>query len=118
MVQRNPNALAPADLLPFLNDLATGFPEGGMADVITPTLSLFFQEWFKITPTPDLLGQDWQKYLGAMTLLVQVKAIAAIVSREVRIVANSSYHPSLSGSPRMLTLPRSSGSHCWDRSPG
>lgn len=116
MAQRNPNALAPSDLLPFLNDLAAGFPEGGMADVITPTLSLFFQEWFKITPTPDLLGNDWQKYLGAMTLLVQVKAIAALVSWRTLPVANFSFRPFLSGLLRMSTLLRWNGSRCSDRS--
>ncbi|KAL1411414.1 Ubiquitin conjugation factor E4 [Vanrija albida] len=72
-------ALAPSDLVPFLNDLAAGFTDGSMADVITPTLSLFFQEWFKIIPTPDLLGNDWRNYLGAVSLLVQVKPIAALL---------------------------------------
>lgn len=76
---KSTGALAPADLLPFLNDLAAGFTEGSMADVITPTLSLFFQEWFKITPTPDLMGSEWRKYLGAVSLLVQVKSIAALL---------------------------------------
>lgn len=51
-----------------------------LADVLTPTLSLFFQEWFKITPTPDLLGDDWRRFLGAVSLLTQVKGIAAAVS--------------------------------------
>lgn len=72
-------ALAPGDLLPFLNDLAVGFQEGSLADVITPTLSLFFQEWFKIVPTPDLMGTEWRKYLGAVSLLVKNKAIAALL---------------------------------------
>lgn len=71
-------ALKHSDLLPFLNDLITGFPDGSFADVITPTLSLFFQKWFQINPTPDLLGDDWRKYLGAVSLLVQVKGIAAL----------------------------------------
>ncbi|WWC89190.1 uncharacterized protein L201_004108 [Kwoniella dendrophila CBS 6074] len=62
-------ALSNADLLPFLNDLAIGFPSDTMADVITPTLSLFFQEWYKITPTPDILGPDWRRYLGALPSL-------------------------------------------------
>ncbi|WRT66506.1 uncharacterized protein IL334_003465 [Kwoniella shivajii] len=70
-----PGVLSDADLLPFLNDLAVGFPSGTMADVITPTLSLFFQEWYKITPTPDLLGSDWRKYLGAVALLVQLPTL-------------------------------------------
>ncbi|WWD03129.1 hypothetical protein V865_001176 [Kwoniella europaea PYCC6329] len=73
-----PGALSGADLLPFLNDLAIGFPSDTMADVITPTLSLFFQEWYKITPTPDIMGADWRRYLGAVALLVQVKSIAAL----------------------------------------
>ncbi|WVQ67519.1 uncharacterized protein L199_005719 [Kwoniella botswanensis] len=73
-----PGALFGADLLPFLNDLAIGFPSDTMADVITPTLSLFFQEWYKITPTPDIMGADWRRYLGAVALLVQVKSIAAL----------------------------------------
>lgn len=73
-------ALQPNDLIPFLNDLIAGFPDGSFADVITPTLSLFFQKWFQITPAPDLLGNDWRKYLGAVSLLVQVKGIAALVS--------------------------------------
>lgn len=73
-------ALTASDLIPFLNDLVVGFPDGGMADVITPTLSLFFQDWFKITPTPDLLGVEWRQYLGAVSLLVQVKGIASLVS--------------------------------------
>jgi ubiquitin conjugation factor E4 B len=72
--------LAPGDLLPFLNDLAAGFSDDTLADVLTPTLSLFFQEWFKISPAPDLLGNDWRRYLGAISLLVQVKDVAASVS--------------------------------------
>lgn len=56
-----------------------GFQEGSLADVITPTLSLFFQEWFKIVPTPDLMGTEWRKYLGAVSLLVKNKAIAALL---------------------------------------
>ncbi|WVQ99568.1 hypothetical protein IAU59_006704 [Kwoniella sp. CBS 9459] len=78
VVQTRPGALSGADLLPFLNDLAIGFPSETMSDVITPTLSLFFQEWYKITPTPDILGSDWRRYLGAVALLVQVKSIAAL----------------------------------------
>ncbi|WVF71299.1 hypothetical protein IAT40_006102 [Kwoniella sp. CBS 6097] len=77
VVQTKPGALSGADLLPFLNDLAIGFPSETMSDVITPTLSLFFQEWYKITPTPDILGSDWRRYLGAVAVLVQVKSIAA-----------------------------------------
>ncbi|KAK4689997.1 ubiquitin conjugation factor E4 B, partial [Tremellales sp. Uapishka_1] len=73
-----PTALPPSDVLPFLHDLAAGYPNDTMADVITPTLSLFFQEWYKITPTPDLLGNDWRRYLGAVSTLVQVKPIAAL----------------------------------------
>ena len=72
--------LGATDLLPFLNDLAIGFSGETLADVITPTLSLFFQEWFQITPTPDLLGTEWRRYLGAVSILVQVKGIAALVS--------------------------------------
>ncbi|KLT45417.1 hypothetical protein CC85DRAFT_282483 [Cutaneotrichosporon oleaginosum] len=72
-------ALQPSDLLPFLNDLVAGFPDGSFADVITPTLSLFFQKWFQISPQPDLLGNDWRKYIGAMSTLVQVKGIAALL---------------------------------------
>ncbi|KAK8864525.1 hypothetical protein IAR55_001775 [Kwoniella newhampshirensis] len=72
-------SLSGSDLLPFLNDLSVGFPSETMADVITPTLSLFFQEWYKITPTPDLLGPEWRRYLGAVGLLVQVKGIAALL---------------------------------------
>ncbi|WOO81182.1 Ubiquitin conjugation factor E4 [Vanrija pseudolonga] len=79
VVAQSKGALAQSDLVPFLNDLAAGFADGSMADVITPTLSLFFQEWFKITPTPDLLGNDWRNYLGAVSLLVQVKPIAALL---------------------------------------
>ena len=74
-----PAALGATDLLPFLNDLAAGFAGDTLADVITPTLSLFFQEWFKISPTPDLLGDEWRRYMGAVATLVQVKAIAALV---------------------------------------
>ncbi|CAD6576435.1 MAG: hypothetical protein TREMPRED_001677 [Tremellales sp. Tagirdzhanova-0007] len=73
-----PTSLGATDLLPFLNDLAAGFAGDTLADVITPTLSLFFQEWFKISPTPDLLGDDWRRYMGAVATLVQVKAIAAL----------------------------------------
>lgn len=65
--------------MPFLNDLVAGFPEGSFAAVITPTLSLFFQEWFKISPTPTIIGTEWRQYLGAVSLLVQVKPIAALV---------------------------------------
>lgn len=73
-------ALGVAELLPFLNDLASRFSGETLADVVTPTLSLFFQEWFKLSPTPDVLGNDWRKYLGAVATLVQVKGIAALVS--------------------------------------
>jgi ubiquitin conjugation factor E4 B len=72
-------ALAPSDLLPFLNDLAEGDADR-LPDIITPTLSLFFQQWFKIKPSPDLMGTQWLQYLGAVALLVQSKPIAAIVS--------------------------------------
>ncbi|WWC62119.1 uncharacterized protein I303_104710 [Kwoniella dejecticola CBS 10117] len=68
--QMSSGALTGADLLPFLNDLAIGFPSETMTDVITPTLSLFFQEWYKISPTPDILGSDWRRYLGAVALLL------------------------------------------------
>jgi ubiquitin conjugation factor E4 B len=73
-------AIPPGDLLPFLNDLASGFASDTLADVLTPTLSLFFQEWFQLSPTPDLLGNEWRRYLGAVAVLVQVKGIAALVS--------------------------------------
>lgn len=73
-------SLSPADLPPFLNDLASGFADDTLADVLSPTLSFFFQEWFGITPPPDILGDDWRHYIGAVSLLVQVKGIAAIVS--------------------------------------
>jgi len=42
-------------------------------------LSLFFQQWFSINPAPDLLGNEWQRYIGAISTLVQVKDIAAAV---------------------------------------
>ncbi|WVQ80243.1 hypothetical protein IAT38_002348 [Cryptococcus sp. DSM 104549] len=71
--------LSSNDLLPFLQDIAAGFSGETLADVITPTLSLFFQEWYKITPTPDIMGSDWRRYLGAVGLLVQVKPIAALL---------------------------------------
>lgn len=78
---QNTNSTLPADdILPFLNDLANGVSSEQLADTITPTLSLFFQQWFRIEPTPDLLGQEWRQYLGAMFTLAQVKPIAAIVS--------------------------------------
>jgi ubiquitin conjugation factor E4 B len=74
------DTILPADdRLPFLNDLANGVSTEQLADTITPTLSLFFQEWFKIA-SPDLLGTEWQRYLGAVTTLTQVKPIAALVS--------------------------------------
>ncbi|KAL7421849.1 Ubiquitin conjugation factor E4 [Cryptotrichosporon argae] len=66
------------DLLPFLADLAAG-AEDRLAAVITPTMSLFFQEWYRITPTPDILGEDWRRFIGAMDVLVKVKGIAAIL---------------------------------------
>ena len=71
--------LSSADLLPFLSDLAAGTADV-LPDVLTPTLSLFFQQWFQIEPTPDILGNDWRRYLGAVGTLVQIKAIAASVS--------------------------------------
>lgn len=74
-----PTALGPTDLIPFLSDLAAGFSSDTLADVLTPTLSLFFQEWFKLSPAPDLMGTEWRRYLGAVVTLVQVKAIAALV---------------------------------------
>lgn len=72
-------AVLPADeLLPFLNDLANGVSTEQLADTITPTLSLFFQQWFKLD-SPDILGTEWQRYLGAVSTLTQVKPIAALV---------------------------------------
>ncbi|ORX35769.1 ubiquitin elongating factor core-domain-containing protein [Kockovaella imperatae] len=64
------------ELVPFLNDLAVA-AEDSLSEVLTPTLSLFFQEWFKIVPTPDLMGADWRRYLGAIATLVRSKHIAA-----------------------------------------
>jgi ubiquitin conjugation factor E4 B len=75
----NSVAIPPGDLLPFLNDLAVGFASDTLADVITPTLSLFFQQWFTLSPSPDLLGSEWRRYLGAVAVLVQVKGIASLV---------------------------------------
>jgi hypothetical protein len=74
------SVILPGDLQPFLSDLAAGFDQETLAGVLTPTLSLFFQEWFKLSPTPDLLGNEWRRYLGAVAVLVQVKPIAALVS--------------------------------------
>lgn len=105
-------ALKPTDLLPFLNDLIVGFPDGSFADVITPTLSLFFQKWFQITPTPDLLGNEWRKYLGAVSLLVQVKGIAALVSCSPSLCSRCSSPRSLCGSRRMSQATRWNGSLC------
>lgn len=68
-----------AELLPFLNDLAIGTKDV-LSDVLTPTFSLFFQQWFSISPSPDILGSEWRQYLGAVATLVQVKSIAALVS--------------------------------------
>ncbi|KAK1924344.1 ubiquitin elongating factor core-domain-containing protein [Papiliotrema laurentii] len=73
-----PTSLGPADLLPFLHDLAAG-TQDALSDVLTPTLSLFFQEWFKLDPTPDITGSDWRRYLGAVSTLVQVKTIAGLL---------------------------------------
>jgi len=84
--------IPPGDLLPFLTDLAAGFDAETLAGVITPTLSLFFQEWFAITPTPDLLGTEWRRYLGAVSVLVQVKAIAALVCY-LPFLAYASFQP-------------------------
>ena len=56
-----------------------------LVQVLTPTLSLFFQEWFAISPAPDLLGNDWRRYLGAIVELVKVKSIAAAVSAQCRL---------------------------------
>jgi ubiquitin conjugation factor E4 B len=78
--QKQAGYLSSTDLLPFLHDLAAGFSDDTLADVLTPTLSLFFQQWFSITPAPDLLGNEWQRYMGAISTLVQVKDIAAAVS--------------------------------------
>jgi ubiquitin conjugation factor E4 B len=72
------------DLLPFLHDLEAGFQDDTLADVLSPTLSFFFQEWFRITPAPDIMGDDWRQYVGAIALLVQVKGIAATVRSQNR----------------------------------
>lgn len=71
------SVLGPANLLAFLTDLVA-VTEGSLPDVVTPTLSLFFQEWFKI-PNPTILGDDWRRYIGAVATLVRVKAIAALL---------------------------------------
>lgn len=79
-------SILPGDeLLPFLNDLANGVSSEQLVDTITPTLSLFFQQWFQIS-NPDLLGDDWQRYIGAVNTLAQVKAIAALVSLPALLV--------------------------------
>lgn len=84
--QSQTSCLSSTDLLPFLNDLAAGFSDDTLADVLTPTLSLFFQQWFSITPAPDLLGNEWQRYMGAILTLVQVKDIAAAVCHHLLII--------------------------------
>lgn len=73
--------LSASELPIFLNDLAGGFTgeDGDLASVIVPSLSLFFQEWFKLEPTPDLLGNEWRRYIGAVTVLTRVKPIASMV---------------------------------------
>jgi ubiquitin conjugation factor E4 B len=86
-----PGCLSSTDLLPFLNDLAAGFSDDTLADVLTPTLSLFFQQWFSITPAPDLLGNEWQRYMGAISTLVQVKDIAAAVRNQLHRHADISF---------------------------
>lgn len=74
-----PVAILPADdLLPFLNDLSLGVSSEQLADTIAPTLSFFFQEWFKLS-SPDILGDDWRRYLGAVHTLAQVKPIAGLL---------------------------------------
>lgn len=78
--ERSDLALSPSELLPFLNDLAA---HDVLADVLSPTFSLFFQQWFSLSPTPDITGQEWRQYLGAVSLMTQVKPIAALVCRQV-----------------------------------
>lgn len=79
--QQTQGVIPASDIPQFLADLAAGFDSDTLADVITPTLSLFFQRWFSITPSPDLIGDHWRKYLGAVAALTQVKPIAQIVRR-------------------------------------
>lgn len=75
-----PTAIDPSDLVLFLNDLAS-HTDQDLAEILSPTFSLLFQEFFRIDPTPDIMGHDWRQYLGAVNALVQVKSIAALVSR-------------------------------------
>ena len=81
-----PLALTSAELTPFLNDLVSGFEVSTIRDVFTPTLSLFFQQWFGISSTPDIMGPDWRQYLGAIALLLETKPIAAQVSVSDRLI--------------------------------
>jgi ubiquitin conjugation factor E4 B len=68
----------PSDLGLFLNDLSA-YTDQPIGEILSPTFSLFFQQWFGITPTPDIMGDEWRQYLGAVAALIQVKAIAAMV---------------------------------------
>jgi ubiquitin conjugation factor E4 B len=87
--------LISTELLPFLHDLASVLADDTLRDVLTPTLSLFFQEWYKISPSPDILGRDWRMYLGAISALAQVKGIASSVSQGPAAVSNDAHDSQL-----------------------
>lgn len=74
-------ALEPSELPSFLSDLANRFAGDGLDGIFEATLSFLFQEYFKIVPQPDLVGDQWRDYLGALFLLCQVKAIAAMIPK-------------------------------------
>lgn len=106
--------LPSSDIPLFLADLAAGFDTETLSDVITPTLSLFFQQWFQINPTPNLMGDDWRKYLGAVTALTQVKAIAQIVGTPTMLSLTYRCHRFRSGWLQEPTRLEWSGNPFWD----
>ncbi|KAJ9098222.1 hypothetical protein QFC21_004551 [Naganishia friedmannii] len=79
-------ALQPDALPQFLTDLAARFTITDAADddpdslhrILESVLSFLFQEFFKAAPPVDLVGGEWRRWVGAVEVLVQVKAIAAL----------------------------------------
>lgn len=79
----SPDALAPSDVEPFLQDLARRFePDNELENVLGPVVIqlLFHPSLFR----PDGLGggdTSWRGVIGGLEALVSVKSIAGMITR-------------------------------------
>ncbi|TFK28063.1 ubiquitin conjugation factor E4 [Coprinopsis marcescibilis] len=79
----NPNTLSPAEIEPFLQDLARRFePDNEIDAVLEPVIRglLFHESLFRVE---GLAGGDagWRGVIGGLELLVSIKSIACMITR-------------------------------------